>query len=95
NTNDAFTGLDAVRLTGGTKTYRVFAYDAGSEVNDQLRASIPGPCCGDMSRGGMTENLAIRHHEGILANTGDLTPDMWGWPVHQAVALITVERIRE
>lgn len=95
NTNDAFTGLDAVRLTGGTKTYRVFAYDAGSEVNDQLRANIPGPCCGDGSRGGTTENLTIRHHEGILANTGDLTPEMWGWPMNQPVALVTVERIRE
>jgi hypothetical protein len=95
NTNDAFTGLDAVHLTGGTKTYRVFAYDAGTEVNDQLRASIPGPCCMDMTRAGTPENGTIQLSPGILANTGDLTPEAWGWNVNQPVARITVERVRE
>jgi hypothetical protein len=95
NTNDAFTGLDAIHLTGATKEYRVFAYDAGSEVNDQLRASIPGPCCNGMTGAGTPESGTIQRHEGILANTGDLTPELWGWPVNQPVAVITVERIRE
>jgi len=95
NTNDAFTGLDAVRLTGGTKTYRVYAYDAGSEVNDQLSASIPGPCCNGVSGAGTPENGVITRHTGFVANTGDLTPEMWGWPANEPVALITVERIRE
>ena len=95
NTNDGFIGLDAVHLTGARKTYRVFAYDAGSEVNDQLMASIPGPCCNNTTRAGMTEGGVITRHEGFLANTGDLSADTWGWPVNQPVALITVERIRE
>jgi hypothetical protein len=95
NTNDAFTGLDAIHLTGGTKTYRVYAYDAGTEVNDQLRASIPGPCCNDLTRAGTTENNPITRHTGILASTGDLTPEIWGWNVNQPVALITVERLRD
>jgi hypothetical protein len=95
NTNDGFTGLDAVHLTGGTKTYRVFAYDAGSEVNDQLRASISGPCCNDLTHAGTPENGVITRHPGFVAGTGDLTAQDWGWPANQPVALITVERIRD
>lgn len=94
NTNDAFTGLDAVLLTGGTKTYPIFALDAGSEVNDQLTASIPGPCCNNATQAGVSESLMIRRHEGIVANVGDLTPALWGWPVNEPIALVTIERLR-
>ena len=95
NTNDTFTGLDAIHLTGARKEYRVFAYDAGTEVNDQLRASIPGPCCNSAPGTGTTENGTIQRSTGFVANTGDLTPEMWGWNVNQPVALITVERLRQ
>ena len=95
NTNDTFTGLDAIHLTGARKEYRVFAYDAGSEVNDQLRSSIPGPCCNDLTRAGTPENGTIQRSTGFVANTGDLSADLWGWNADQPVALITVERIRE
>jgi hypothetical protein len=46
-TNDTFVGLDAVRLptAGNPATYRLEAYDAGTEYNDQLCANIPGPPC--------------------------------------------------
>lgn len=95
NTNDAFTGLDAIRLTGGTKTYRVLAYDAGSEMNDQLLASISGSCCSDVGRHGVAQSMPITFSTGIQANTGDLTPAVWGWPVNQPVALITIEQVRK
>ncbi|MEO7868263.1 MAG: spondin domain-containing protein [Candidatus Eisenbacteria bacterium] len=94
NTNDAFTGLDAVQLTGGSNVYMTQAYDAGSEVNDQLRANIPGPCCGDTGRHGTDESEVIRHHLGILPGVGDLVPETWGWPTGSAVARITVERVK-
>jgi Spondin_N len=45
-TNDAFASLNAVALPfpgGPTQTYTAVAYDAGSEVNDELCSSIPGP----------------------------------------------------
>lgn len=47
-TNDAFVALDAVELPGpgqGDVVHRQFAraYDAGTEVNDELCSSIPGP----------------------------------------------------
>ncbi|MEO5616999.1 MAG: spondin domain-containing protein [Candidatus Eisenbacteria bacterium] len=94
NTNDGFTGLDAVQLSGPSHVYLTKAYDAGSEINDQLRASIPGPCCGDSGRHGTDESEVIRHHRGILSGVGDLSPETWGWPVDSPVARITIERVK-
>lgn len=101
NTNDGFTGLDAVSLpraagkgpAGGSSVFMVMGYDAGSEMNDQLLANIPGPCCGDMDRNGTAEMRPISHHPGILAGVGQLDPATWGWPVDQPVARITIENI--
>ena len=46
-TNDTFVALNSVRLPYyGTRTYLANAYDAGSEANDELCSSIPGPTCG-------------------------------------------------
>jgi hypothetical protein len=44
-TNDAFVALNTVALPafGGTAQHIARAYDAGSEVNDELCSSIPGP----------------------------------------------------
>ena len=47
NTNDAFTGLDSVQLRGKRSQLSRNAYDAGSERNNELKAFIPGPCCGN------------------------------------------------
>jgi hypothetical protein len=44
NTNDGFTGLDSEHLRGRGGTRPVMAYDAGSEVNNELTGFIPGPC---------------------------------------------------
>jgi hypothetical protein len=38
NTNDAFTGLDGLRLGGQGTTVATMAYDAGSERNNELAA---------------------------------------------------------
>ena len=40
-TNDAFAGLDSIRIptTPGTYTYNLNAYDAGSEANDEISAA--------------------------------------------------------
>ena len=45
-TNDGFVALDAVSLPYPgwlTEQYRAVAYDAGSELNDELCSSTPGP----------------------------------------------------
>lgn len=47
NTNDAFTGVQHVDLSGmevgEMKSYRVFAYDAGTEDNTEASGTMPGP----------------------------------------------------
>ena len=52
-TNDAFMALDAVALPSfGGATYMARAYDAGTEVNDELCTSIPGPFFAECSGSG-------------------------------------------
>jgi hypothetical protein len=45
-TNDGFTGLDGVKLPGGFApvTYYAGAYDAGTEMNDEIYTHIVDPC---------------------------------------------------
>lgn len=90
NTNDGFGGLDAVRLPfRGEKVYYLRAYDAGSELNTELKSDIPGPCCGSPGAGTPTHD-PISFHAGILG-VGDLDPGVYGW--EEPVAKLTVRRI--
>lgn len=87
NTNDAFTGLDAVTLAH-RRVYEVGAYDAGTEVNNELASHIPGPVGGNPFVREPEGNV-IRSHPGI-AGVGDIPADVaWSGPV----ARITIERI--
>jgi Spondin_N len=88
NTNDAFTGLDSLRLSGHGGTLRTRAYDAGSEVNNEDADFIPGPCCNHPFVRA-PEGALIRMHGGITG-VGDLNPAVYGWT--GAVALIAIER---
>ncbi len=91
NTNDAFTGIDAVNLPkSGTFVYYLRAYDAGSEKNTELAAHIPGPCCGNPFKGIATHER-IKLHKGIKG-IGDLDPAIYGWS--QPVAKLTVKMIQ-
>lgn len=89
NTNDAFTGLDAVQLGRRTQVFEVGAYDAGTEANNELASHIPGPAGGNpfvrAPEGGV-----VAHHPGV-AGVGDLDPAVHGWD--GPVARITIERI--
>jgi hypothetical protein len=88
NTNDAFTGTDKLQLPqGGTKTYFLRSYDAGSEENTELIAHIPGQ--GNPFMGNPT-NEKIKYHPGILG-VGDLDPSVYGWD--EPVAKLTITRI--
>ena len=90
NTNDAFTGLDSYRLRPGTRVLRKRAYDAGSEVNNQRRDSIPGPCCNSPNVRD-AEGRVIRSHPGIRNGAGQLTRARFGWS--GPVAEITVRQL--
>lgn len=85
NTNDAFTGLDSLRVRHGA--FRRMAYDAGSEKNNEQSEFIPGPCCGNPFVRD-PEGELIRHHPGIQG-VGDLDPDVYGWT--DPVARIAIE----
>jgi hypothetical protein len=87
NTNDAFTGTDALQVRSRVGALRTMAYDAGSEKNNELTEFIPGPCCGNPFVRD-PEGELIRPHPGILG-VGDLDPDLYGWT--EPVAMIVIE----
>ena len=89
NTNDAFTGLDAVKLRNGTRVYEVGAYDAGTEVNNESASHIPGPVGGNAFVRD-PEGTVIALHAGVQGGA-DLDPAVHGWD--GPVARITIERI--
>jgi hypothetical protein len=89
NTNDAFTGLDSLRLGGRRTVLMTAAYDGGSERNNELKSHIPGPCCGNPFVRD-PEGRVIGMHEGITGR-GQLSPAVYGWT--GPAARITVERI--
>jgi hypothetical protein len=89
NTNDAFTGLDSLRLRGRGSTHMTIAYDAGSERNNELESHIPGPCCNNPFVRD-PEGALIRAHEGITGR-GDLDPALYDWP--EPAARITIQRV--
>ena len=89
NTNDAFTGLDALRLRGRGATLERMAYDAGSEHNNELTAFIPGPCCNHPFVRD-PEGELIRPHPGITG-AGELDPALYGW--EDPVVRFTIQRV--
>jgi hypothetical protein len=89
NTNDAFTGLDSLRVGARQTVLMTAAYDAGSERNNERRSHIPGPCCNNPFVRD-PEGRVIGMHEGITGR-GDLSPATYGWT--GPAARITIERV--
>lgn len=89
NTNDAFTGIDSIRLGNQEQVFEVGAYDAGTEVNNELASHIPGPVGGNAFVRD-PEGAVITPHAGVLGG-GDLDPAVHGW--EGPVALITIAPI--
>ncbi len=97
-TNDGFAGLDSRVLpkwVGDSRTFRAAAYDAGTEINTELREDlVPAPFCGEgdgstMSNPELAEDGKIRRHR-TLRGVGDLDPSLdWRGPVMN----ITVTRV--
>ena len=89
NTNDAFTGLDSVRLGRHSQELEVGAYDAGTEVNNEQPAYIPGPAGGSPFVRDPEAGL-IAPHDGIIGVDGGIDPAVYDW--NDPVARITIER---
>lgn len=91
-TNDAFAGLSGVALPKSSDQYFAYAYDAGSEINNEACSFIPGPPCAADSGNARTETgegfIAI--HNGIHGGS-DLNPKHLDW--RGPVAVMTITRI--
>lgn len=91
-TNDAFVALNGVMALADSATFRVPAYDSGTEANDENCMHIPGPpnvCQGEgfnESREGAEGFVHI--HRGIHGIM-DLTASVYDW--RNPVAQITIE----
>lgn len=91
-TNDSFVAVNSLPLDKQLESTQVYAlaYDAGSETNDELCASIPGPDCGG-------EPFSIGLGEGYvhispgIQGVGDLDPAVYDW--RNPVAVVTVVRL--
>jgi hypothetical protein len=88
-TNDTFVALNNVPLPRQGASYTAIAYDAGSELNDELCANIPGPYC-------KGEGLSDENGEGFVhVSSGvhgfaDLDPGVFDW--RNPVAQVEVSR---
>jgi len=94
-TNDVFFAVNGVAGPKGKKTITVTspAYDAGTELNDELCASLPGPTC-DGDPGPVSDNGEgfVYISPGILG-VGDLDADMFAW--NDPIAVIQITRVKE
>jgi|GEM_PF-220030 len=77
-TNDGFTGLDSVQLSGDHET---MAYDAGTEENTEKETDVPGPPFLGIMRAPTNPQQPIGMHPGITGQA-DVTRDFsWSGPV--------------
>ena len=93
-TNDGFIAVNGMKLPDGKKTKVMYSpgYDAGSENNDELCASIPGPFCkGEAFSAGQGEGYV--HIHGGIKGIADLDAANYDW--RNPVAKITVMRVKK
>ena len=97
-TNDGFVAIDSAGPFGrGAQSLYAPAYDSGTEINDELCASIPGPPydeCGGPGGGGAPEGDEegfVRIHEGIHG-VGDFDEARRDW--RNPVAKVRIRRVR-
>jgi len=94
-TNDGFIALDGVSADGKhAQVYYSPGYDAGSEVNDELCANIPGPTCGGAGPSPIENPLDegyVHVHRGIHG-IGNLDAATYDW--RNPVAKISILRVK-
>lgn len=91
-TNDGFISLQNVRAPKGRHALTRVSpgYDAGSEVNDELCANIPGPYCGGEGYNPAPGEGVVFIHAGIHGG-GDLAPADFDW--RNPVAKVVIKRM--
>ncbi|MEE9492165.1 MAG: spondin domain-containing protein [Gammaproteobacteria bacterium] len=92
-TNDSFIGLDnVVAPRKGKLTYWVPAFDAGTEPNDELCISIPGPVCSGEGGSPGSSGEGYVHISSGIHGIGDLEPATYDW--RNPAAKVTIQRVR-
>ncbi len=92
-TNDGFIALNGVETPRfGSQTYSVPGYDAGSEPNDELCVSIPGPTCGGEGGSPNVGGEGFVHIHAGIHGIGGLKADTYDW--RNPVATIMIQRVR-
>lgn len=93
NTNDGFIALRDVALPKGQKvvTYMADGYDAGSESNDELCATVPGPACHGAALSPEDSGEGYVHIHAGVHGIGGLSAAEYDW--RNPVAQIVVERM--
>lgn len=98
-TNDAFFAINGVEMPKGKRTLTLFSpgYDAGSERNDELCASIPGPFfaeCGGPGGGAAPagDEEGFAHIHAGIHGIGNFLASRRDW--RNPVARVIVRRIR-
>ena len=91
-TNDGFIALNGVMAPKGHKSvmYLSPAYDAGTELNDELCANIPGPYCGGTGLSEENGEGYVHIHAGIHG-IADVPDDIFDW--RNPVARVVIERV--
>ena len=93
-TNDGFIALNSVRAPRhGSVTYYSQGFDAGSEPNDELCISIPGPTCGGEGPSPGVDGEGYVHIHRGMHGIGDLAPEIYDW--RNPVAAITITRAHD
>jgi archaellum component FlaF (FlaF/FlaG flagellin family) len=93
-TNDGFIALNSVKAPRhGSATYYSPGYDAGTEPNDELCISIPGPTCGGEGPSPGAGGEGYVHINRGIHGIGDLAPDVYDW--RNPVAAITITRAHD
>jgi len=89
-TNDTFVAINSMPLPRRHAAGLALAYDAGSEMNDELCVNIPGPQCGGMPfSDGLAEGYV--HISRGISGEGDLAASDYDW--RNPVAKVTVRRM--
>lgn len=90
-TNDGFIAINGMRLPFRMDTQVIPGYDAGSETNDELCASIPGPHCGGEAFSEAEGEGYVHIHNGIHG-IGDLSAADYDWK--NPVAIVKIKRMK-
>jgi len=93
-TNDGFVSVQNVAVAHSRRARTLYApaYDAGSEPNDELCISIPGPVCAGAGGSPGAGGEGFVHIHGGIHGIGDLLPAKRDW--RDPVAKIVIERAR-